>query len=99
MTTLREHKQQVQREALRAAAFTCFARDGYAETSVTDICRASEPPCSSPTFYRYFASKAELYVEWARGALPVLEVLTIMIGDPSIAATLVEWVREEAEAR
>lgn len=48
------------RQGLLAAAIDRFARDGYRQTSVTDICR--DAGLSSTASYPYFANKEALFV-------------------------------------
>jgi AcrR family transcriptional regulator len=45
---------------LAATARTIFSRNGYADTSIEDICSAAG--MAKGTFYRFFASKDEVYL-------------------------------------
>jgi AcrR family transcriptional regulator len=60
---------------LAATARTIFSRKGYAETSIEDICSAAG--IAKGTFYRFFASKDEVYLAaTASIADAVIEQLT-----------------------
>lgn len=53
--SLREDKKQRTRQALRAAAFRLFARQGFDATTADQI--AAEAGVSRTTFFRYFPTK------------------------------------------
>lgn len=55
---LREQNKIRTRMAIREAAMTLFAAQGYAQTTVEQIARAAE--VSHTTFFRYFASKEQV---------------------------------------
>jgi len=57
---LRERKKRQTREAVRSAAFTLFARNGYPNTTVEQIAEAAD--ISPRTFFRYFPNKAALLI-------------------------------------
>lgn len=57
------------REKIRAAALELFREKGYAATSIADIERAAGLAPRAGTFYRHFASKAELAVEIGRTSI------------------------------
>ena len=52
--------EQARREQILTAAATCFARSGFASTSVPEI--VSEAGLSVGSIYRYFASKEDLFL-------------------------------------
>ena len=54
-----EH-EQARRDQIVSAAATCFARNGFASTSVPEI--VSEAGLSVGSIYRYFASKEDLFL-------------------------------------
>ena len=55
-------------ERVLHAAVAAFARHGYAEVTVDDVCRAAG--IAKGSFYRYFASKEELFLAAARPPAP-----------------------------
>src|SRR5262249_2621851 len=55
---LRETKKRRQREAVERAALDLFARQGYEQTTVHDICAVAE--VGHATFYRYFPTKEDV---------------------------------------
>lgn len=57
-----ENQSETQTQLLESAA-AVFARRGYARTTVEDITTAAQ--VSRPTFYSYFASKAEIFAKVA----------------------------------
>ena len=56
---MRKDKPLDAREAVLKSAIQCFARKGYAATSVLEILKATQ--LSKPTLYYYFDSKAGLF--------------------------------------
>ena len=58
MPRLTESSRQQRRQAIAAAAMRCFARDGFANTSMADIIK--EAGSSAGSVYSHFAGKAEL---------------------------------------
>ncbi|WP_223622897.1 TetR/AcrR family transcriptional regulator [Microbacterium sp. EST19A] len=58
------------REAIAVAAMRCFARDGFASTSMADI--IAEAGSSAGSVYSHFASKAELVRFTASSAMSEL---------------------------
>src|SRR5829696_7959116 len=59
---LRERKKQHTRDALVAAAFGLFGRQGFEATTVDEI--ADAVPVSARTFFRYFGSKDDVILEF-----------------------------------
>jgi AcrR family transcriptional regulator len=49
---------EARRQQVLDAAFACFARQGFHQTTVDDICRESE--LSPGVVYKYFRSKEEI---------------------------------------
>ena len=49
---------EARRDEILDAAWTCFARKGYHQTTMQDICRESE--LSAGAVYRYFAKKEDI---------------------------------------
>lgn len=66
-----EQRREETRSALLQAAAACFARCGYAETGVADICRRAA--VSKGAFYYHFPGKREIFLELLRGWLDRLE--------------------------
>jgi AcrR family transcriptional regulator len=60
--TLAERKRQVVRDELGEAALQLIARQGYEETTVDQIVAAAG--VSRRTFFRYFASKEDVIIEF-----------------------------------
>ncbi|RKG87265.1 TetR/AcrR family transcriptional regulator [Corallococcus terminator] len=58
MPKLSDTSRQRRRESIAAAAMRCFARQGFASTSMADI--ISEAGSSAGSVYSHFSSKAEL---------------------------------------
>jgi AcrR family transcriptional regulator len=58
MTGLRESKKRATRSRLEEVAFALFLRQGYDETSVTDVAAGAE--VSERTFFRYFSAKQDV---------------------------------------
>ncbi|MFY2561271.1 TetR/AcrR family transcriptional regulator [Corallococcus terminator] len=58
MPKLTDSSRQRRRESITAAAMRCFARQGFASTSMADI--ISEAGSSAGSVYSHFSSKAEL---------------------------------------
>lgn len=58
MPKLTEATRRLRRERIATAALRCFARSGFAETSMADI--IAESGMSAGSIYSHFASKAEL---------------------------------------
>lgn len=67
MPRLSDASRQRRRETIAAAAMRCFARNGFAATSMADI--VSEANSSAGSVYSNFASKAELVRFAASGVL------------------------------
>ena len=49
---------ETKRQQLLDAAITCFARNGFSETTIEDICR--EAGVSHGALYRHFKSKEDI---------------------------------------
>lgn len=58
MPKLKDSTRQLRRAQIAAAALRCFARSGFAETSMADI--IAESGMSAGSIYSHFASKADL---------------------------------------
>ena len=61
---LRQRRRRDNRTATVEAAFTLFARHGYDQVTVADICEAAE--IGRRTFFRYFTTKDDVLSEPAR---------------------------------
>jgi len=70
MPRLTDSSRQQRRQAITAAAMRCFARDGFANTSMADIIK--EAGSSAGSVYSHFAGKAELLRYAASDALDEL---------------------------
>lgn len=57
----RQPRAEVTRAQLLEAAFDCFVQDGYAATSVAQICRCAG--VSKGAFYHHFPSKQALFMD------------------------------------
>ncbi len=69
---LRERKKIATRLALARAAMRLFEERGYAATTIDDIAAAAN--VSRRTFFRYFASKEEVFIVDPEGKLAALHV-------------------------
>jgi AcrR family transcriptional regulator len=74
MPKVTEAHLEARRQQILDAAWTCFARKGYHQTTMQDICEESE--LSPGAIYRYFASKEAIRTavydrqqKWARDVL------------------------------
>jgi AcrR family transcriptional regulator len=74
MPKVTEAHMEARRQQILDAAWECFARKGYHQTTMQDICRESE--LSPGAIYRYFASKEAINTavwdrnrEWVRDVL------------------------------
>jgi AcrR family transcriptional regulator len=83
---LRERKKQRTYEDLQRAALELFARRGFDQVTIEDICAAAE--VSKTTFYRYFDAKEDvLFGPAAERAALMGEVLRNRpVDEPAIAA-------------
>lgn len=81
---LRAGEDHETRGVLLDAAVRVFTRLGYARTTIADI--TAEAAVSRPTFYAYFASKAEVFREVAAGVrdefLAAHEIPDVDVDDP-----------------
>lgn len=57
----KSHRQQLKKEQIIEATLQLYSNRGYYLTNIRDI--ANAVGISSPTFYRYFSDKRELFVE------------------------------------
>lgn len=69
---LRERKKRETRLALARAALRLFEERGYADTTIEDIAAAAN--VSRRTFFRYFATKDEVFIVDPEGKLAALHV-------------------------
>ncbi|HTF55012.1 MAG TPA: TetR family transcriptional regulator [Pseudonocardia sp.] len=67
---LRERKQERQRAELVAVGIRLFAQRGFDATTVDEVAEAAE--VSRRTLFRYFGTKGDIVMEWARGTTAVL---------------------------
>lgn len=67
MPKLKEETQIARREQIATAAMACFARNGFANTSMADI--IAEAGLSAGSIYSHFATKADLIRYSAAGLL------------------------------
>jgi AcrR family transcriptional regulator len=67
---LRERRQLRQRADLVRIGMRLFAERGYDATTVDEIAEAAE--VSRRTLFRYFGTKGDIVMEWARGTTTVL---------------------------
>lgn len=83
---LRERKKIETRLALAREAMRLFEERGYAATTVDDIAAAAN--VSRRTFFRYFATKEEVFIVDPEGKLAALHVALAHgpPGEPTIAA-------------
>ncbi len=83
---LRERKKIETRFALAREAMRLFEERGYAATTADDIAAAAN--VSRRTFFRYFASKEEVFIVDPEGKLAALHVALAggPPGEPTIAA-------------
>lgn len=87
--SLRERKMLQTRQAILDAAEELFGSRGYNAVEVNDILEIVQ--VSQPTFYRYFETRAHLYLEVlaARGApYNTTAVLTEILGEKSAGLLL-----------
>lgn len=59
------------REQIRAAAYRCFVKRGYHETSVDDICKAAK--ISKGSYYWYYESKQQVFLDIVEDWATVVE--------------------------
>jgi AcrR family transcriptional regulator len=67
---LREQRQRRQRAELVAAGMRLFAERGFDATTVDEV--AEVAGVSRRTLFRYFGSKGDIVMEWARGTTAIL---------------------------
>jgi AcrR family transcriptional regulator len=67
---LRERKQERQRAELVRVGMRLFAERGFDATTVDEIAEVAE--VSRRTLFRYFGTKGDIVMEWARGTTAVL---------------------------
>src|SRR4051794_32714478 len=76
---LRERKKAMTRLALEDAALALFASKGFDHTTVDEIAEACD--VSRRTFFRYFASKGDIFSGGKDGHAP--EMFTLIAGRPA----------------
>lgn len=67
---LRERRQRRQRAELVSAGMRLFAERGFDATTVDEVADAAG--VSRRTLFRYFGSKGDIVMEWARGTTSLL---------------------------
>lgn len=67
---LRERRQRRQRAELVSAGMRLFAERGFDATTVDEVADAAG--LSRRTLFRYFGSKGDIVMEWARGTTSML---------------------------
>jgi AcrR family transcriptional regulator len=67
---LRERKQERQRAELVAVGIRLFAQRGFDATTVGEVAEAAG--VSRRTLFRYFGTKADIVMDWARGTTAML---------------------------
>jgi AcrR family transcriptional regulator len=67
---LRERKQERQRAHLVKVGIRLFAERGFDATTVDEIAEVAD--VSRRTLFRYFGTKGDIVMEWARGTTDVL---------------------------
>lgn len=67
---LRERRQERQRAELVAVGMRLFASRGFDTTTVDEIAQAAD--VSRRTLFRYFGTKGDIVMEWARGTTTTL---------------------------
>jgi AcrR family transcriptional regulator len=88
MSTLRQRKRDLSRDAFVHAALELFESNGYAETAIEDI--AKKAVLSPSTFRRYFGTKEEVLFAGLGDFLEILKVVLaeeLQRGDPWEAVT------------
>ena len=94
MPKVTEAHLEARRQQILEAAFACFSRQGFHQTSMQDICREAE--LSPGAVYRYFASKEEIIDACCEGCqqvdLSMLESATQNGGTFEV----LDRIREEA---
>jgi AcrR family transcriptional regulator len=67
---LRARKQERQRAEIVAVGMRLFAEQGFDATTVDEIAEAAE--VSRRTLFRYFGTKGDIVMDWARGTTDTL---------------------------
>ncbi|MDT7591250.1 MAG: hypothetical protein QOH45_781, partial [Pseudonocardiales bacterium] len=67
---LRERKQERQRAELVAVGIQLFAQRGFDATTVDEVAEAAG--VSRRTLFRYFGTKGDIVMDWARGTTAML---------------------------
>ena len=84
MPKVTEAHLEARRQQILDAASTCFARQGFHQTTMQDICREAE--LSAGALYRYFASKEDIIaascLECQERNLAVIEAAAGQSDDP-----------------
>ncbi len=91
MPKVSEEHLKARRQQILDAAATCFARQGFHQTTMDDICRQAD--LSLGAIYRYFESKEALIIaigeEYHRRSLEVVEAFTQQSGDQMMVEKLI----------
>ncbi len=94
---------ELRREEIRKAAYRCFQKGGYHETTVDDICAAAG--VSKGSFYWSYASKQEVFIDildtWAREVMDELhEQFEASVHEPDYVSAISQALeRETARGR
>lgn len=92
MPRVTDERREQRRQQILDAARRCFARDGFHQTSMTDL--LDEAGLSAGAFYRYFQSKDEVIVLIAQQGLGHLDAILERLSTLGTASSLGEIVAE-----
>lgn len=94
MATSQKERKNEKKMLIREAAYQCFQKDGYHDTTVDDICQKAS--CSKGSFYWHYNSKQEVFIDilnaWAH------EIITEMLEQFEEALTEEEYVKSIIES-